>query len=911
MNIFFTRAINKLRNVREVGMTMVEIVVALALLGIVTTFATTTMLNTTATSQNFNKGVQNEGNLLDAISLISRDVSLASGFQYASSDALAMTTTDSGSQSQVFYFRWTGAAESIPAGAVFDTIRANQSKLPAKNGIIEYRVVNNNTANPVIRNLIPNYNPGGTSLKAMFTYHDTAAKEILLDAAMTPPRVSDSGLKGIRRVEMHFTSYIENRDNPMIMHTSAVPRLMGLVAGSQSNSISTGTSNVLPSPVVNGNLPQKTNSASLWWGAVSGADSYTVYYMKDGNGTWDTLTTLEGGSGKMTAEHKNLTWGSDYSYKVVAYDHLGPSNDSNFVNMRVTPQPTDFNNVDSLRAQPIANYTVARELQNSLYWDKVAGKETKYRIRAAKNGASYSILWDNKTDQTNVESGKNYGDRTNYTVTAFNDIVVVVNPDGTIFNTGGEASASPAQELISPPIRPVITVTEANDIIAGGKPGDAPTNTVAITNINSITTETAIRFFTNDSNAVADEDVAVNKAANTNSWVDDMKKHSSYSSNKGWGTRNYYYAVASNDAGRSPVSASARADQHPGPFDINSLRNTKGYFNYSSQNMKLETGFKDHKSIGTMTGSWGKSLGASNGYEMTRGISNALGAKSYITGNVTDPNTKKKVSVESDDLSIGSNTTSFSVNGVSPGVIYTVDIKAKASNGLSRKISSTLLTKPDVPQSGIQEGLCLANGAVEGGNQQYAMYVMANTLPKNGKSDEVVITYKRDSGGGTTTETRNHSTKNMVFQELSGVGDVGKVTFTNRIDSQNVDFGNSAADRESETPYFELGYLSGFGTPCDADHGYTLDSFPKKGSYKWVVHQSVCYGYVEGREYGNVWALKDNWRKRGWMKYQRDEEIANGKYNLSDFDTKVNIQGGTGCGWRLDPEGAEPYFESN
>lgn len=911
MKVFLTRATQRLRSVREVGMTMIEIVVALMLLGIVTSFATSTILNTTTTSSNFNQGVQNEANLLDAISLISRDVSLASGFQYASSNSLAMTTTDSGASSQVFYFHWTGNTNSIPTSPVFDTVRVNQGKLPSQNGIVEYRVVNNNTSNPVIRNLIPNYNAGGNSLNSMFTYYDTAAQEVLLDAT-TPPSVSADNLKTIRRVEMHFTSYIESRDNPMEMHTSAVPRLLGMTTKSESNS--TALPNGIAAPVINGNLPQQTNEAKLWWGAVAGADSYTVYYMKDNDTSWKTLTTVQGGSGQISVNQKSLTWGSDYTYKVVAFDHLGSSDDSNTIKMRVTPEPTDFNNKDSLRMAPIANWTVARNLENSLYWDKAAGANTKYRLRTSENGAAYSILWNTVAGQTQIESGKDYGDVTRYTVTAFNDIVIVANPDGTSFQTGGEAAASPYVELVSPPIAPTLSVTPRNDITSGVA-GTLPTNTVSVTNASAIKTEKNIVFEAKDT-ASSTGYTSAKKAANTNAWTDDLRTKASYSSNKGWGTRTFYSAYASNDAGDSPTATTGAADQHPGPFALTDLQNNIGYANFFSQHVEVDS-YDTIKEIGEMSGTWSKSLGSSK-YDLTRDITNTLGAPAYIPGgNRVDPSTRKTYNVESGVSNISSNVTGFKTEGVSPGVVYTVKVTSKASaNSLIRSTSSTLLTRPDVPKSGEVELLCLADGTVGATDQSFAMYVSANTNPKYGTNRATTaIEYWRSKGSTRTNETRNLSSREVIFQELpGGLLDIGTVKLTNVIRTSDVpnsiaNFGTDLAGRSSETPYLDAGMESGFGTPCDENYGKRVSELPTKNSKLWVVHQSICYGFIPGRDYGQVWVYENNWRKIGLMTYQKDALVRNGA-SESEFGRKINVQGGNGCGWRLDPEGAEPYFES-
>lgn len=916
MNVFLLRALNGLRKVRESGMTMIEIVVALALLGVVTTFTTATVLNTTTTSDNFNKTVQNEGNLLDAVSLVTRDVSLASSFKYAGSDALSMVTTDSGTASQVYYFVWTKNTNSIPATTVFDTVRANSSKLPTTSGLVEYRVVNGNTSNPVVRNLIPNYNPGGNTLNSMFTYYDTTANEILLDA-VNPPRVSDNRLDAIRRVEMHFTSYIDSRTNAMEMHTSAVPRLMGVTTSSESERVN--FSNNLPAPQVNGNLSPRTNTADLWWGAVAGADDYDIYYMQD-NGSWTFLENLQGRSGTISYQHSNLDWGSDYIYKVIANDHRGPSPDSNSLTMRVTPEPTQFDRIESTRGlngEAWANYTVARNLQNSLYWTKVTGPKTEYKIRASKNAAAWTTIATDLTAQTTIESGKNYGDVTSYTVTAYNDVVVVNNPDGSSFATGGEAVPSPTVPLTSPPIRPEISVSAYNDLVPkGAATFSKPENHVTVTNIALMKTEKNITFYTATSNSSATLNNPEKEAANTSLFVDNFTKHTNYSANQGWGTTNYYFAQASNDAGNSPVSVNtAKADQHPGPFSITDLSNPEGYANFFSQSTRLDTS-NTLKKIGNMSGTWSKSLG-NGGYTMNRSA-----ASGYSTGALSganDPGTGKYVNFFAGDT-MTSNETSFSVKGVSPGIVYNVSLQSKASaNNLTRTINSSLLTRPDVAQSGYLEAMCLANGNTESQGQTFGMFVRANTIPRHGVADKVEIGFKSSmSSNVPATRTVDLSTDTFAWQQSSGLYDNRTITLTNiispaRIPDSAAKFGTTTSERRSQTPYMDHTMLSGFGVPCSFDYAFSGHT-PGEGNavveagrtdgYNWVVHQFICYGFVPGRAYGDFWVIDNQEYKKGYTNAQKTA------YGSANWKRKKDFINSNGCIWRLDPMGAEPYWES-
>lgn len=926
MNNLIAKLRNLAKGKTEHGLTMIEITVAIVLLGIIMLFTTTTILSTTQTSDNFTQSAQSESNLLDAMSLISRDVSLAKSFNYADTQSLSITTLDSNTESQVYYILWNPSTsnQGIPSDSSFDTLRANTSKLPKEAGLVEYRVVNGNTSNPIVRNLIPNYNPGGSS-DSLFTYFNVEGKEILLEAG-TEPKVSKDNLAGVRRVEMHFTSFVESRSNAMEMHTSAVPKLMGIVSKTEQGNLKTDA-NRLPPPELNGNLVPKTNTANLWWSPVAGADSYQIFSLKDNATSYTPLRTVDPRSGIIREDHTGLTWGSDYRYKVVAYDHRGASIDSNVVHLRVTPNPTEFDNIEPLRGmdgQSITNYTVARNLQNSLYWKKVNGNNTEYKIRTSENNESWNVLWNDLKLQTNIEGGKEYGDETQYTATSYNDIIAVVNPDGTTFSTGGEAPQSDPVKLISPPIAPELNVTAINDIIKNDPSITAPTNNVQVSNSSSIKTEKEFEFFVADTNNFGQSYSLLKKNADTTSFVDNMKEHSSYDNNKGWGTNSYYFAIASNDAGDSPVSKATKneAKQHPGPFKFTNLSNNEGYANFYSKDTEIDAA-QTLKQVGKMSGEWEKSLGAGS-YEMKRRISREI-STGNILREMKDQNTGKIVDFES-PKNFNGNTRTFEVAGTSPGVVYTVSMDAVSSvNGLKRPTSSTLLTRPDIPRSGYLEAMCLADGTV-GNNQTHGMYVNADTRPKYGYADKIEVEYLNSSGITPPSTSRDLSpgdTDNLGFfwQPLTQIGNVGTIKLNTiitekEVPNSSIDFGKTQSERRSETPYLSVSMLSNFNAPCQFGYEYAGPNVlgtegnavkwkDSTNGSRWIVHQFVCYGYVPGRAYGDFWVLDGKEFKKGYSTAQKNEYSGSGS-----FSRKWDFIPTDGCIWRLDPYGAEPYFQS-
>lgn len=894
MNLTTLRVLYRLRNIREAGMTMIELVVALVLLTVVTGFTTATILNTTTTSDNFNRGVQNEGKLLDAVSLISRDVSLAKEFKYASDDALSLVTTDSGTKSQVFYFM----SGKNPTSDTFDDV--DVSKIPDGSGIIEYRIVNGNKDSPIVRNLIPGYNPGGNASNSLFTYYDTSAKEVLLDAGIS--RVSDDLLPTIRRVELHLTSYIENRDNAMELQTSAVPRLMGLTSSSQANSGTAG-SNKLSAPVLNGKLEQRSNKADLWWSSVAGADSYVLYGSKDSSSSWKEVSTVENSSGKIEHKQEDLKWGSDYSYRVVAIDHRGPSDYSNSVTMRVTPQPTKFININPKRGQngdSTDNYTVARDLKNALAWEKKEGPYTKYRVTGKTNSSSQKDVVEGAENTISTDPGKSYGDVTTYKAIAYNDIVSVTNPDGTTFKTGGEAIPSEPVDLISPPIAPKLKITEANDL-ENSSISKTPLNRIEITNGSSIKTEKGFVFKSGENADEKSAYVKSKKSANANSWDDNMTGHVNYANNKGWGTRSYYFTNAYNDAGDSPVTKAGAANQPPGPYEIADLSTSTKYANFRSElaDMNKKEGMNQ---LGSMSGQWTTSLGATT-YDMRRKIDNNFGKKTVPSSIINSESSKNGITGNS-----------IAVDGISPGVVYGVTMTAKSeTSGKSRSIKSTFLSSPDVPKSGILELVCYSDGKT-GDDQNFAMYVEANTNPYYGVADKVLIRYYRANGPATTVDTKeNIGTKTLAFQRLpSGIGDRGKIGMQlymseARIKDYVADFGTTERERYSEQVWLDIEQVQTYSVACDQNYGKSVDGLDSK----WVVHQYVCYGFRAGYDYGKFWVLDKDPFDRGYTTADRNKEISSGRHSRGEFVTKFENRGTHGCIWRLDPGiGAEPRWNA-
>jgi prepilin-type N-terminal cleavage/methylation domain-containing protein len=853
----------------ESGFTMAEILVAIALLAVLTAVVTSTIINATQTSDKFSRGTMNEDQLLNAVSLVTRDISLAREIKYASSTALAVNTLEEGKKSSVFYFYWTGSVDSIPSNDAFAEVKNNSSRISSQPGIVEYRIVNSDTGNPTVRTLIEGYNPGGNVDYPLFTYYDGKNSEILLDAS-NPPQVAKDRLPEIRRVELHFTSYIDSRNNAMELHTSASPRFLGTALNNVA-----GVDRLLDkpaTPLLYGDLTPRTNTAKLSWTPIAGATGYTVYRT---NRNQTPLTQVASTTANPFLDDPNLAWGETYQYYVVAQGFSGDSAPSTKINLRVTPQPTQFINIDPTRGQDgssITNYTVARNLNNQLTWAVSTGENIKYRLYTV-NGAVKTQIYDGPLT-TFTHTGRSYGDVTRYVVVAYNDPIQGFSKNNPSAVTGGTSVDSPPVDLVSPPKQPTLSGDARNDLTAI-KTATA-TNVLTITNAASNPTAKGYEFRYGSSSAGAADTLGSKSAAST--WSDQP----------GWGTTRYYSATAYNDAGSSPVTTPpVKLDQIPGPFTISSLSNNTGYGNVIVQGG--ETG--DLASVnqkGTMEASWTASAGKTS-YNVDRWIANGLGARQM---------SKTVMDWESDKSGITTENTNFPNSH--PGVIYGVQVQAVAANGLTRAVTKTLLTRPDVPRHGIAEGICLANNS-----GPHAVYTDADARPLSGYADYVKVSYLQNGNASKTAVTVPITSSIGAFQEtplyVKNSMIYQNIISRNAVPDASADFGTGDTARTSYPLTLGVEILAAFTGCSPSGKAVSTAIAPVKNGSSWVVPYDVCYGYIPNHDYSQYYMDPNNETAKGYVYGDTGDGF--------NYSMVKNYR--LGCIWRLHPKtGREPYWDS-
>lgn len=775
----------------ESGFTLIEILVAVALLAIVGIVVTSTILNASQSSDKFARGTMNESQLVDSTSLITREISLATNIVQAGDDNVVMDTLEAGVPYKEHFFMWMGSPTASPSAlgvdqAFITKYGINTSTFPKVPTLMEYKVANGDTANPIIRTLIDGYSPG-TSAAPIFRYFDSKNDEVALDPASYLVPVANLG--DIKRIELRFTSYITGRDLPMEMATSAVPRsavLQGTAAVPLGSPIIT-----LPAPYLQGTLAPGTTTAKLSWGSIAGATGYTLYRENRLQATSPQVAAVIPDGSTTAFDDINRAWGEDYTYSITASGPAGVSPLSNKITLTVVPDKTKFINFNTKQMEPVANFTVARDLKNQLTWQ-------------AMNGATGYILYRGGvqvykgSSTTWADTGRAFGDITTYTVQAYNSGQ---------YGSGGNGLMSDPTSLISPPKAPAITGV-ANDTNSGNTSTNKITISAAIANALSYSYQSGAA-----------------PGTTTTQWTSGPALNATQTVN--WGTTVCYANYATNDAGFSPKSNIVCLDQRPGPFGILTITQTPRE-NYTN-NLEYD-GVSASSQAGSLVGSWQSSLGASTGYNIRVKVSDYKGG-----GGVGG----------TDDRSDSTTSTSDTTDTVTPGVVYTYTVTAVAANGLVRTTSKTVQTQPDVPQWG--EVFITCSNFNDG--WQYMNYgYNSNTAPRYGGAS---YTARRQFAQNNQTAYGTGLDNNLTPGNNSAItgSDTSSGLYTSGFTLQNflnvtADYGDSSsAVMKAYGTFHHVGWNGssyvdvGGNTPSGA--GFNNCG----GAGNFVEPSNPCYGY--------------------------------------------------------------------
>lgn len=755
---------------KEDGFTLVEMLIVISLVVIIGGIVTSLIINATQSNQKFSASNMTQGELLDSVARITTQTAYATEILMAEQTQLKMKTTEDGIEYETTYFYWANdGAANAPSGV-------DAGKLPSQKSFLEYKV-NKATNGAKVTNLISNYNRAPTE-KPIFTY-------FTVKDAVIPTPVQPDNLQSIKRIGVYFSITPTDREAPLEIATSAVPRMAITAPGS-----ATGSAVPIPqATVLTGKLTPGTRVSNLNWTSVAGATQYNLY--RDG-------VLLKSFSPNVTNyDDPGLAWGTTYDYSVIVTGYAGQSNESNHVKLTVVPDKTVFLNInvtkniadingvgtESGTSSPKKgeNYTVARGLVNRITWDDRFGA-TSYKLIDSNGVVVYN------GPNTTATQATAYGDYRTYTVVASNT---------GLYGSGGAGLPSDPVSLISPPKQPVITAV-ANDNTA-----------VTANSTNTVKLNAAVAYakgYIYDSGTTSTNSAkftTVTTTANQNQTV-------------AWGSTTWYGVTAYNDAGNSPESVNVEAKQKPGPFNITDLSQVARSIYTNSLEFD---GVAQANEKGKITANWGDSTGA-NTYTYDISIRDDFGGSS-VAGT-----TSRNGSVT---------TSALTTTNITPGSTYNYNVTAKAPNGLTRDAAQRIFqTAPDVPRSGTVYIVCSNNSD---GLQYLNQVYTSDTRPRFGGAD--ITTQKQFSNNGQGSGLDKSFTPGNASQMTNSNGRVHNYTAGFELhNTLNTKPGVWKTQPKSAT-------IRAYGTYLSVSGPGTYYNFTGcAGDSKWQEPTAPCYGVV-------------------------------------------------------------------
>lgn len=661
------------------------------------------------TTARFSEVTTTQTEVIQAASVIQRDVALANSITLANSSQLTFSTRQSDKDYEVSIFHWDPATTTTVPDHV------DKNKLPTYSAIIESRF-EKGSGQAGITILVKGYDPNGYLGRPLFSYYDSENNEVTISGA------TQSVLDSISRVEFRIAANASGRASKIQIESSATPAY-SLPPGVAANNIS-GTpecpANLTPS------INARETQSSIRWNAPAGATSYTLYRYNYSNGNVLEQSWVIPNPDTTTFTDTGLAWGTTYRY---AIQSAGPAGTSALCgganNITVVPDVTNFVNInavqqsltavksngsaESLSGPTVAGsastkatqnvssgkrYTVARDLTNQLAWDESFGT-VNYRVY--KNGdltnpvatiSSGNFVWQDKDNS--------FGDTNLYIVKAV--------------NAGGESFASESLNLISPPTKSTFVAARPDSSARSDTTdnvinlsGNAAPNTTGFKPMRVTTTAASascdLTGFRSELNFL------VGKRTVTDSTV-------------AWGSYSCYNMVGYNDAGNGQPSDDLVVKQFPGKFNVAKLTSTQ--YQWIDIGIGLPAGTQCWV---TNTGSVRQPCNVYAGQSSSNRF--AVGLFGSVENKKTDINvvwnesknafadyTVAKNRVQTGGIvDQGSGTTtggavyvngnqSLNFKNEMPGSLYSFQVTSKAANGETRQSNTaSTVTSPDIPKS--------------------------------------------------------------------------------------------------------------------------------------------------------------------------------------------------------------------
>lgn len=319
--------VSHLKKRGEQGWSLTSTLVAVALTVVVGVVVVAIVVSAQKTSSQFTDTVMTEGELNNAVSEISKQLTTADAILYADDDILKVSGTVKDEKRETTFFAWSPTESDIK-----EVQKASSdlkiSDLPDFPAIVSYsKVFNGDTEkNSEVKVLVNGYVPADSF--PLFSYFDK-------DDADMDTAVPEASLSAIQRVQVVIKASVEGREAPMEVATSVTPR------GGDSGTVGEeweDDSDPLSAPVLKGTIAPRERDTHLSWNFVDKAESYTLYYKPQYSALMDASYSVAGTTTDNKFTHKGLKNGMPYDYYVVANNGYGSSAISNVVNLTVNPE---------------------------------------------------------------------------------------------------------------------------------------------------------------------------------------------------------------------------------------------------------------------------------------------------------------------------------------------------------------------------------------------------------------------------------------------------------------------------------------------------------------------------------------------------------------------------------------------
>ena len=821
------------REKREHGFTLVEILVAISLLILVSLVIVGLVNTATNSAARFGNVTSSQSQVSSAMSQIQRDIAATTEVVAATDNYIQLKTRSNDVTSVVSYFAYTpGSTAGLPSDV-------QTSQLPDYSALIQLRKLNDGTIGQTVLVKGLSLNSFYPSTKRhIFDYFDETNGTITAPTTASGSTTTATVRDSISRIQFRLAATADGRGTPIQLESSATPNT---AAGGRNSIGSDHVYEEVPTCAANFAVavdPTVRTTARLSWYSPAGATGYTLYRTDMDGGAVVTTTITDPTT--LSYVDTNLLWGHTYTYNLQVTGTGGNSGLCATLPFVVQPDVIDFVNINSLApltsnktagsnvvtrnadgiipaktvtTTNIANglpYTVARGLTNQLSWETTYGT-TGYKVYLRSTGALVTTISSSSVQSTALAA--TYGASTTYIVRAF--------------NAGGESFDSNPITLISPPAASPVTLS------------DPDTSTRATETDSIITVPSATRAVNTDGfviDRVELEDPGTSTNVCSAGYALSATTLSIYSgttttdSQATWGTAACYRLTPYNDAGKG-ASSTGTLNHKPGKYSITQATDSSRQVTIdrgvnlnggpgglglpycwadpagnSTTSINCKGGTGHDASVYLPVGFWGRDADTYTDISLTWDRSYNAFSDYYVERVRTESSASVS---QSPAVSLGKKVDYNSANSSMsatfkyemPGSVYNMNVTATAANGLSRKITTQYMTRPDIPGNVITSYFAQNNGGVV---QTQAVTTVglsvANGLSSSVQYKSIMVGQSMVTSGAVATTGGAYDFRSN-FQTFAGANQKGAYTNLTRT------INGSSQTKSSDTITVD-GYLS-------------------------------------------------------------------------------------------------------